>query len=189
MLSNFSQRAEERCEDTPQIREEGPTHLQRSEPADEAERPVETDVEQRKQLDARSAPLTWDSRGRARELGGSATNRFARFLLPADKTITISIIAGPSRGQALRLSKPLVSVGRIGGGADFELNDPEASVLHCAIGVTPDMVRLCDLDSANGTFVNDELVSSASLGHLSEVRVGSSLLLITIIPSRPVTIE
>ena len=45
-------------------------------------------------------------------------------------------------------------------------------------------IRLCALDSTNGTYVNDELVQATELGHLSEFRVGSSLLLVTIIAKR-----
>lgn len=44
------------------------------------------------------------------------------------------------------------------------------------------MIRLCDLDSTNGTYVNDERVQAAELEHFSEFRVGSSLLLVTILP-------
>jgi pSer/pThr/pTyr-binding forkhead associated (FHA) protein len=75
-----------------------------------------------------------------------------------------------------------MSIGRVGGGADIALDDPEVSDLHCAVGVGHDQIRLCDLDSTNGTYVNDERVQSAELEHLSEFRVGSSLLLVTILP-------
>jgi pSer/pThr/pTyr-binding forkhead associated (FHA) protein len=45
-----------------------------------------------------------------------------------------------------------------------------------------DMVRLCDLDSANGTYFNGERVQAVELEHLSEFRVGSSWLMVTIVP-------
>jgi pSer/pThr/pTyr-binding forkhead associated (FHA) protein len=99
-------------------------------------------------------------------------------------TISITIIAGPSKGLAHRFTKPMVSVGRSGGGADIEIDDPSASDLHCAIGVKQHAIRLCDLDSTAGTYINDERVESAELEHLSEFRVGSSLLLITILAKR-----
>jgi pSer/pThr/pTyr-binding forkhead associated (FHA) protein len=44
------------------------------------------------------------------------------------------------------------------------------------------MVRLCDLDSANGTYANEERVQAAELEHLSEFRLGSTWLVVTIVP-------
>jgi hypothetical protein len=106
------------------------------------------------------------------------------FELPKDKTITISIIAGPSKGITHQIHKPRISIGGAGGGADIEIDDPKLSRLHCALRVSHGSIRLCDLDSTNGTYVNDELVQAAELGHLSEFRVGSSRLLVTIIAKR-----
>jgi pSer/pThr/pTyr-binding forkhead associated (FHA) protein len=44
------------------------------------------------------------------------------------------------------------------------------------------MVRLCDLDSANGTYLNDKRVEAAELEHLSEVCLGSTCLVVSIVP-------
>jgi hypothetical protein len=106
------------------------------------------------------------------------------FELPKDKTIAISIIAGPSKGITHQIHKPRISIGGAGGGADIEIDDPKLSRLHCTLGVSHGAIRLCDLNSTNGTYVNDELVQAAELGHLSEFRVGSSRLLVTIIAKR-----
>jgi|SRR5713226_5073568 len=111
-------------------------------------------------------------------------NRSKDFALPKDKTITISVIGGPSKGLRHQFDKPRISIGRAGGGADIEIDDPRVSDLHCAVGVRQDQVRLCDLDSTNGTYVNNERVQAAELEHLSEFRVGSSLLLVTILAGR-----
>ncbi len=107
------------------------------------------------------------------------------FALPKDRTITISVIGGPSKGLIRRLVKPHVSIGRSGGGADLELDDPQLSDMHCALGVKDHIIRLCDLDSGAGTFVENLRVSVASLQHLSEFRVGRSVLLVTVLPARP----
>lgn len=122
--------------------------------------------------------------GSVPDLGSSIMNQPSDLALPKDRTITISIIAGPSKGLMHRLTKPRVSLGRSGGGADIEIDDAAVSRLHCAVGVKQDAVRLCDLDSANGTYINDERVRAADLEHLSEFRVGSSLFLVTILPKR-----
>ena len=108
----------------------------------------------------------------------------SRLALPNDKTITICVISGRSKGLAHRLTKPKTSIGNAGSGANIEIDDPQVSSLHCAVGVTEDTVRLCDLDSANGTYVNDERVQATNLEHLSEFCVGSTVLLVTILPKR-----
>ena len=43
------------------------------------------------------------------------------------------------------------------------------------------MVRLYDLGSANGTYVNDEQIQAVSLSHFSEFRIGSTTLVVTIV--------
>ena len=107
-------------------------------------------------------------------------NEYSGLELPKDKNITISGIGGPAKGLKYQVTKPRVTVGRLGGGADIEIDDPETSRKHCKVEVKQDIVKLIDLKSTNGTFVNDERVPNAELEHLSEFRVGSSLLLVTI---------
>ena len=111
-------------------------------------------------------------------LDGSLTNLPSGLALPSDRAITISVIAGPSTGLTHRLTKAKTSIGQVGGGADIEINDPQVSPLHCVVGVTEDIIRLCDLDSPNGTYVNDERIQATDLEHLSEFRVGSSWLVV-----------
>jgi type III secretion system (T3SS) inner membrane Yop/YscD-like protein len=118
----------------------------------------------------------------APSLSGSAVRRLSSLALPHDKTITISVIAGPSKGLTHQLTKPLITIGRTSAGADIEIDDPRVSRLHCVIGVKHGMIRLCDLDSANGTHINAQCIQAAGLEHLSEFRIGSSLLLVTIFP-------
>ncbi len=52
--------------------------------------------------------------------------------------------------------------------------------------MSEDRIRLYDLDSTSGTYVNHERIETAELEHLSEFRIGSSLLLVTILPKRHV---
>ena len=101
---------------------------------------------------------------------------------PRNITITISVIKDSLNGHTHQLTKARTSIGRTGGGADIEIDDPQVSALHCAVGVAQDMVRLCDLDSANGTYVDGERVQAADLEHLSEFCLGSTWLVVTIVP-------
>ena len=118
----------------------------------------------------------------ALSLDGSISNLSSGLSLPNDRTITISVLAGSSNGLRHQLTKAKTSIGRTGGGADIEIDDPQVSPLHCVVGVANDIVRLCDLDSVSGTYANGERVQAAELEHLSEFRLGSTWLVVTIVP-------
>src|SRR5258708_20942857 len=63
-------------------------------------------------------------------------------------------------------------------GAEFILDAPLVSRLHCQLSATNDAIDVKDLDSTNGTFVNDQRVDAAWLqwGQRSIVgRVGVKL--------------
>jgi predicted Zn finger-like uncharacterized protein len=107
-------------------------------------------------------------------LGADSKNLF----LPGGKNIALSILSGPAKGLVYGLKKPWVVIGRTTG--DIKINDPNVSRWHCAVEVKGDEVRLRDLDSTNGTFVGAERVGTADLRHLSEFRLGESILLLTI---------
>jgi S-DNA-T family DNA segregation ATPase FtsK/SpoIIIE len=98
--------------------------------------------------------------------------------LPVGKKIALAVLSGPAKGLVYALEKPWVVIGRTAG--DVLINDPNVSRWHCAVEVKGDVVRVRDLDSTNGTFVGAERVVSADLRHLSEFRVGESVVLLTI---------
>lgn len=108
---------------------------------------------------------------------------FPEILSQDDRAITISVIEGRSKGLTYQLNKLCITVGRIGGGADFEFDEPEASNVHCVIAARQDRVRLYVAPSANNIYVNDQRIYTVELAHMSTFRVGSSLLLITVFPS------
>jgi hypothetical protein len=75
-------------------------------------------------------------------------------------------------------------MGRIGGGADFEFNEPQASDVHCVIAARQDGVRLYVAPSVNNIYVNDQRIYTVELTHMSTFRVGSSLLLVRVLPTQ-----
>jgi len=124
-------------------------------------------------------PLPSFARGEgASSPGTEIVSEYQDLALPADKTITLAVIAGPSKGLSHAMEKPRAILGRAG--ADVELDDPGVSRAHCAVEVNGEVVGLRDLDSTNGTYVNDERVRAAVLEHLGEFRIGSSVILVTI---------
>jgi predicted RNA-binding Zn-ribbon protein involved in translation (DUF1610 family) len=94
--------------------------------------------------------------------------------LPAKKKVVLSIVSGPSKGEAHTLTKPRIVVGRQG--ADIALNDPEVSRHHCLLEVRDTHINLKDMDSTNGTFYEGERVRAAMLQDGTEFRVGESLI-------------
>jgi hypothetical protein len=121
---------------------------------------------------ARSAGAPW--------LAANNANEASSLQLPAGKAIALSVIAGPSRGLVYPVEKPRVVVGRAD--ADIVINDKEISRWHCAIEIKGDVIRLRDMDSTNGTYFADERVRVAELKHLSEFRIGTSVLLVSVTP-------
>lgn len=106
-----------------------------------------------------------------------------------DVAITISVIEGPSKGLMYRLSKLCITMGRIGGGADFEFNEPEAYDVHCVITARQGGVRLYVAPSVNNVYVDNQRISTVELAHMSTFRVGSSLLLVSVLPNQPADIR
>jgi len=113
-------------------------------------------------------------------MSGTIVSQYSGLSLPTDKSISISVIAGPAKGLVHKMSKPRVVIGR--SGSEVEVNDPEVSRNHCSIEVKGDVVRLRDLDSTNGIYIEDERVRNAELQHLSEFRIGGTTILVQIIP-------
>jgi hypothetical protein len=121
---------------------------------------------------ARSAGAPW--------LAGSSGAETSSLHLPIGKAVALSIIAGPSRGLVYSVGKPRVVIGRAD--ADIVINDKEISRWHCAIEIKGDVIRLRDMDSTNGTYFSDERVRVAELKHLSEFRIGTSVVLVSVTP-------
>jgi pSer/pThr/pTyr-binding forkhead associated (FHA) protein len=107
---------------------------------------------------------------------GDLKSQTKSLALPADKIITIFVVAGASQGMECEVFRPLMTVGRVGGEADIRIDDAEVSGFHCAIEVRRNELFLHDLRSRNGTYLNEVRVFAAALEPLSQFRIGSSLL-------------
>ncbi len=123
-----------------------------------------------------------------REPRGEGSTKFPDVPLLDSVTITISVIEGRSKGLTYQLKKLCITVGRIGGGADFEFNEPEAFEVHCFIAARPHSVRLYASPSVRNIYVNDQPVRTVELTHAATFRVGSSLLRVSILSNQPADI-
>jgi len=96
--------------------------------------------------------------------------------LPSDTLIKIAVVRGVRPGAEYEISRPLMTIGRIGGGADIEIDDPEVSRLHCSVEVRRESILLQDLRSKNGTFLDGARVFAGKLDETSRFRIGSTVL-------------
>jgi pSer/pThr/pTyr-binding forkhead associated (FHA) protein len=109
-------------------------------------------------------------------------SRVATLDLPEHKSVLISVVDGPSQGFERGMTVPLVTIGRLRGGADIEIDDPRVSRLHCAIEVKNDSVLLRDLRSTNGTYVGEKRVHAALLNDSAEFRIGETKIRVAVSP-------
>lgn len=100
--------------------------------------------------------------------------------LDRDKVVSLVVIDGPLKGKVFPVIKPRVSLGRCEG--DIVLEDSEISRKHCALEVHGTTAVLADLGSTNGTFVDDERIETHQLEHMSEFRLGSTLVMFSARP-------
>jgi hypothetical protein len=149
------------------------------------ESPSEPRVEQR---DSRITQSHSVRKRNGKEPKGEASNRFRDVPSLDDVPITISVIEGRSKGLTYRLRKLCITLGRIGGGADFEFNEPEAFEVHCFIAARPNSVRLYAAPAVATIYVNNQPIRTIELTDTSTFRIGSSLLRVSILPSQPADI-
>ncbi len=177
MLSKSGEVPERCCVNAPQFAERSPSAFLSSSLRQDHEVPSQPQVLRATSLHARP---DFDGTRSSQRPGAY---EFPEIPPQGDITIIISVIEGPSKGLTYQLSKSCITMGRIGGGADFEFDEPEASNVHCIIAARQDGVRLYVAPTVNNIYVNDQRIYTVELGHMSTFRVGSSLLLLTVFPT------
>lgn len=101
----------------------------------------------------------------------------SKLSLPVGLRCALTVINGPDSGRKMTIDKARIVVGRNNG--DFPLTDEEVSSQHCAFEISGVNCTVKDLESRNGTFVDGEKITNATLGAVSEVQVGATTLLFT----------
>jgi len=85
-------------------------------------------------------------------------------------------LAGPLKGETIPLSADPVTIGRETSNR-VQPHDLSLSRRHCVAAVDAERVRLTDLDSLNGTFVNGIPIKERVLEHGDRVQIGESVFL------------
>lgn len=85
---------------------------------------------------------------------------------------------GPNRGKTLVVDASRPSRATIGKAAscDLVLDEPEVSRRHAAVDIDGSVLRLVDLKSTNGTYVNGLRVYEVGLSGGESIRIGASVL-------------
>ena len=101
------------------------------------------------------------------------------LLIPATIEMSLKVIEGEEKGTVYPVSKPRFLIGRTNG--DLNLNDDRISRVHCAMESTAEGVLLRDLESTNGTFIDDKRIDSAPLQDGSVFKVGNHVLQLVVV--------
>ena len=90
--------------------------------------------------------------------------------LAPGKKYALVILNGEDPGRVVSIAKPRVVMGRAE--CDVVLSDPQLSRQHALIAINGTSVRLEDLGSTNGTWVNGTREKRATLKNHDEIQMG-----------------
>lgn len=91
----------------------------------------------------------------------------------------LEVVVGPLRGTRFEISEVRTVIGR--SQADFVLKDPKVSRQHATIEWTEDGYRFVDHGSTNGSYVNDQRVSTHRLVPGDMIRIGGTTIKLHIV--------
>jgi signal transduction histidine kinase/pSer/pThr/pTyr-binding forkhead associated (FHA) protein len=86
------------------------------------------------------------------------------------------VIKGADEGKQFELSLPILGIGREASN-QLRLHDTEASRRHAEFRLVDGAYHLIDLNSANGTFVNNQLVTESPLRSGDQILIGQTVLI------------
>ncbi len=102
--------------------------------------------------------------------------KFEEIEYKLNKDYYIYVLKGAKEGEKFKLDKPFTVIGR-DNSADIVIPDPEVSRKHCMIEIYKDKVILKDLNSTNGTFINEEKIESIEIVDQTEFKIGKTTIL------------
>jgi len=100
--------------------------------------------------------------------------------LPDNQEISLKVLEGHEKGTVYPVNKPRITIGRAN--SDVIINDMLSSRIHCAVEVSDRTILLRDLESTNGTLVEDARIQTALLSNGSVFKIGGHSFQVVIIP-------
>jgi serine/threonine protein kinase len=88
----------------------------------------------------------------------------------------LTVIAGPNQGKRFQVTDAITTLVGRSRHVNAQLADTSVSRVHCEVEIRKHHIFLTDLESASGTFVNNERVSECELKDGDVVRVGNTQL-------------
>jgi transcriptional regulator with GAF, ATPase, and Fis domain len=88
----------------------------------------------------------------------------------------LTFIAGPSNGTVFELTEDEIYIGRDLSN-QLTINDKSVSRRHCLLKREKGQFKIADLESHNGTFINETPAKEHALKHGDRIRIGDSLFL------------
>ncbi|MET1087850.1 MAG: FtsK/SpoIIIE domain-containing protein [Arthrobacter sp.] len=98
--------------------------------------------------------------------------------IPVGSSVFLAVQSGPAAGTILPLGRGSFWIGRTG--AELTIPDPAVSRAHARIDVSDRALTITDLDSTNGTFVDDRRVRTAAISTSSLIRCGNSTMSVVV---------
>ncbi len=103
--------------------------------------------------------------------------------------VVLQFLEGENEGVEIRVNAPReMTMGR-SEECDIFLSEKKISRKHSILSVTKDYVRLSDLQSTNGTFVNSKKITESILQDQDKFRLGNSLIQVSIVRGEPKAVE
>jgi pSer/pThr/pTyr-binding forkhead associated (FHA) protein len=81
------------------------------------------------------------------------------------------VLKGPNVGEKILFSKPVFTIGREAD-SDIFLDDITISRKHARIEKTGQYMKIADLGSLNGIYVNDKLIEEKKLENGDKIQIG-----------------
>lgn len=109
--------------------------------------------------------------------GAASPPNFVGFSSPIFMNFEIAIVKGKWAGlRKLLTPNGQITIGREPTTCDFIIDDPLLSRKHCTIESNGQFVKLKDLNSRNGTFVNGQKVQEYTITSNDEIKLGHHIL-------------
>jgi predicted Zn finger-like uncharacterized protein len=116
-----------------------------------------------------------DRTGADSTVSGAVLHKMGGIELPKGRRFSLAVIQGAGTGQIYQITKSRTLIGR--SGADFNIDDPEASRQHASVEIVGENALLRDLGSTNGTFIELDRIEQQSLNNQMEFRIGSHVVM------------